>query len=277
MTPSPDLRATVITAPDSLGPVIRTMLHTIDRLDQEVPPRSGCLADDSPLREDDELARAYPLSDFTFGQLWRSSQLIDSWLLGAVASDDDGTPLVEDLASWAALLKDALELAATAYWVLSPIDGRTRVTRRLDLELHGLRDLRRAMRLADLPTTTADAKARGIARTARESGLKVRGRRPVRAVLDNAGCVSSAGADLVAVHALLSLAATGSRDALHSLGLIPILHPFATDEWEQLPTAMDGFTVAISACVTLLAAAYDRHAELRRASAPAQQTLRGVV
>ena len=94
-----------------------------------------------------------------------------------------------------------------------------------------------------------------------------RARYPLRAALDYAGRHSSGGTDLVAIHALLTLAARGSRDALHSLGLVPIRHPAPNLAWDQLATAIDGFSVALSAAVTLLAATFDRHADLTRSPA----------
>jgi hypothetical protein len=265
------------TPTDSFTRSVQSALTLVHELDSQEAIVLTLMDADSELALDDAISGDFPLSAFTFGLLWRANQQIKSCLLVANSTDGSGPPLVEELPNWVGLLKESMESSALAWWVLGPVDRRTRVTRRLELAMHECRELRRALQAANLPTSAADEAAEQVRRACRAADLRVQARYPLKSALHYASRVAVTGKDLLATHALTDVAADGSRDALRHLGQIPVHVPGTRRDPHDRPDAMAGFAVGVTASILLMAECHDRHVHLRRSTTSVAADLRGAV
>jgi hypothetical protein len=262
---------------DALVPGLITALVQVHKLDRQEPVVLQLMDADSDLALDDSLSGDFPVSTYTFGQLWRANQRITSCLRDAGATDGTGPRIVEELPHWAGLLKEALEQSALAWWVLGPVDSRTRVTRRLELAMYECRELRRALQSAHLPTAQADDAAACVHRVALAAKLRVQARYPLTSALDYADRIAVPERQLAATHALIGSAGRGSRDALRQLGALSRQLPGTRRTPVVRPEADAGFALAVMTTHLLLTACHERFVHLRSAPVELESTLRGAV
>ncbi len=214
------------------------------------PARPGP-APGSSLHEDDLVASPFAVSSYASDLLSHAAGLLDPWQLGDAVSPQSTDPFGLEQRTWAALLHEGLDDAATAVWVLSPEERSVRVTRRLDAEVCALMDLGRLQRLEGQPTETADVGLRLVADAARRHGLRISGHVPMRVVFDAAEG-NPTTRQLPAVRALLDEAAHGSPDAVELLSRIPAPSPGTGSDDLPAPSPPLGFRVARAIITTVL-------------------------
>ena len=132
------------TASDSFTRSVQSALSPVHELGSQEAIVLALMDGDRELALDDAISGDFPASASAFGLSWRANQQVKSCLLVANSTDGDRPPLIEEVPNWSGLLKESMESSALAWWVLGPVDRRTRAMRRLELAMHERRELRPA-------------------------------------------------------------------------------------------------------------------------------------
>lgn len=143
---------------DKTADIDSTLVHLID-------PAEG-----SPLHRDDGRVPQYPVSSYAFGQLTVAAGCIASLKQMIVRESEDIVEMSSSPFGAYALVRNALDAAVVALWILAPVNGTLRVKRRMMLAVDEISKAAAFRQAIGQPSTKEKRRAR-MKEVAQRAGL----------------------------------------------------------------------------------------------------------
>ena len=122
---------------------------------QRIDPAEG-----SPLHRDDARVPHYPVSSYAFGQLTVAAGCIASLKQMIVQESEDSVDILSSPFGAYALVRNALDAAVIALWILEPVNGTLRVKRRVMLAVDEINKAEAFRQTMEQPSTKKNRRAR---------------------------------------------------------------------------------------------------------------------